>query len=136
MDGQMERVNQCLETYLRCFVHACPSQWVHWLSLAEYWYNTSSHSALGYSPFEVLYGFPPCHFGLDPTDAVSILELHTWLEERSLMHDLVRQHLLRSQACMKRQADKGRSECEFYEGDMVFLKLQPYVQSSVSRRSN
>jgi hypothetical protein len=26
-DGQMECVNQCLETFLRCFVHACPGKW-------------------------------------------------------------------------------------------------------------
>ena len=37
---------------------------------------------------------------------------------------------------MKRQADKGRSERVFSVGDKVFLKLQPYVQSSLLRRSN
>lgn len=31
-----------------------------------------------------------------------IPELHNWLEERALMHDLVRQHLTRAQARMKR----------------------------------
>jgi hypothetical protein len=33
-DGQTERVNQCLETFLRCFVHAYPKQWAKWLPLA------------------------------------------------------------------------------------------------------
>jgi len=37
---------------------------------------------------------------------------------------------------MKRQADKGRSERVFSVGDKVFLKLQPYVQSSLLRRAN
>jgi hypothetical protein len=37
---------------------------------------------------------------------------------------------------MKHQADKHRSEQVFSVGESVFLKLQPYLQSSVSRRSN
>jgi hypothetical protein len=35
-DGTTERVNQCLEAYLRCFSHACPTKWAQWLSLAEF----------------------------------------------------------------------------------------------------
>jgi hypothetical protein len=62
-DGQTERFNQCLEAFLRCTVHSCPKQWSKWLSLAEFWYNTMYESALSHTPFEVLYGHPPRHFG-------------------------------------------------------------------------
>lgn len=81
-DGQTERVNQCLETFLRCFVHTCPSQWSKWLALAEYWYNTSFHSALGTTPFEVLYGHKPRYFGLSVNALCESLELSDWLQER------------------------------------------------------
>jgi len=37
---------------------------------------------------------------------------------------------------MKSQADKHRSEREFQPGDLVYMKLQPYVQSLVADRSN
>ena len=36
---------------------------------------------------------------------------------------------------MKKEADKFRSERQFAVGDFVYLKLQPYIQSSVSRRA-
>lgn len=95
-DGQTERVNQCLETFLRCFVHACPSQWSKWLALAEYWYNTSFHSALGTTPFEVLYGHKPRYFGLSVNALCESLELSDWLQEREQMQSLIRDHLLRA----------------------------------------
>ncbi|CAD6248347.1 unnamed protein product [Miscanthus lutarioriparius] len=41
------------------------------------------------------------------------------------------QHLHRAQQRMKAQADMSRSEQTFVVGDFVYLKLQPYVQSSL-----
>ena len=37
---------------------------------------------------------------------------------------------------MKSNADKHRSLREFAVGDIVYLKLQPYMQSSVAPRAN
>jgi hypothetical protein len=133
--GQTERLNQCLETYLRCMIHDCPTKWFQWLPLAEYWYNTTYHSAHGTTPFEVLYGNKPRHFGITTTDTCSVPDLQQWLQDRSAMTQLIQQHLARAQQRMKFQADKQRSEREFAVGDWVYLKLQPHVQHSVARRT-
>lgn len=134
-DGQTERVNQCLEIYLRCFVHSVPSKWFAWLHLAEYWYNTSFHSAIQSSPFEVLYGHTPNHFGISPMDCI-VPDIASWLSERKLMQQLVQQHLNRAKQQMKHFADKHRSFREFAVGDWVYLKLQPYIQTLVAARAN
>jgi hypothetical protein len=135
-DGQIERLNQCIESFLRCFVNACPKKWLHWLSVGEFWYNTSFHSALNRSPFDVLYGHKPRYFGLSDMDACEVPDLKQWLVDREVMTKLIHQHLARAQDRMKRQADKHRSERAFAVGDWVHLKLQPYVQSSVANRAN
>lgn len=58
-DGQTEVLNRVLEQYLCSFVHDRPSQWLKFLPLAEWSYNTSMHSSTGISPFEATYGKPP-----------------------------------------------------------------------------
>lgn len=135
-DGQTKCVNQCLETYLRCFVHSCPRQWLKWLSLAEFWYNTNLHSTLGCSPFEVLYGHSPRHFGLTNEAASPVPDVASMIAERETMLAAVRQHLLRAQQRMKAHADKRRFERTFNVGDFIYLRLQPYVQSSLAPRTH
>ena len=94
------------------------------------------HSALGRSPFEVLYGFAPQQFGLHAAQDSPILDLSEWLRDRELMTDLIKQHLHRAKQRMKKQADANHSERQFQPEDWVFLKLQPYVQSSLAAHSN
>jgi hypothetical protein len=55
---------------------------------------------------------------------------------RETIHALIKQHLSRASLQMKSQADKKRTERQFAVGDWVFLKIQPYVQSSLSHRAN
>lgn len=52
------------------------------------------------------------------------------------MEHLLQQQLLRVQQRQKHQADKKRTERQFEVGQSVFVKLQPYVQSSVAHRVN
>jgi hypothetical protein len=52
------------------------------------------------------------------------------------MDQLLQHHLHRAKHRMKKQADQHRSERRFEAGDLVFLKLQPYVQSSLAPRSH
>jgi IS30 family transposase len=58
-DGQMEVVNKCLETYLRCFASEKQHQWAQWLPLAEWRYNTTYHTATRMTLFEAVYGQKP-----------------------------------------------------------------------------
>jgi len=52
------------------------------------------------------------------------------------MQQLVHQHLLRAQNKMKHHADHKRTFREFSASDSVYVKLQPYVQTSIATRSS
>lgn len=133
-DGQSERVDQCLEQYLRCATQATPTKWVNWIPMAEFWYNTSFHTSIGCSPYKALYNQEP-NYGMLPdfttTDNSEVIDT---LHDREMHSAMLRQNLARAQLRMKHNADSKRTPREFQVGEQVYLKLQPYVQNSVVHR--
>jgi transposase InsO family protein len=58
-DGQTERQNQTLETYLRTFTNFQQSDWADWLVTAEFAYNNAKNASTGYSPLMAWQGLDP-----------------------------------------------------------------------------
>ena len=58
-DGQTERHNQEVETYLRHFINYRQDDWTSWITPAEFALNNRKHSATGFSPFELDMGRQP-----------------------------------------------------------------------------
>jgi hypothetical protein len=134
-DGQSEKLNQCVETYLRCMVFENPKKWASWLALAEWWYNTNYHTALKSTPFEALYGYPPPQFPLGSIPKGCNPVVMEVLHDRQEVLRAMKANFVKAQSRMKKYADLKRSERKFSVGDWVYLKLQLYRQISVKGKS-
>ncbi|GJS76205.1 retrotransposon-related protein [Tanacetum coccineum] len=130
-DGQSEVVNRCLECYLRCMTGERPKEWMQWLSLAEFWYNTNFHTSINTTPFEVVYGQkPPVHLPyLAGESSVEVVDRSMLAREQVL--SMLKFHLKRAQDRMVSLANKNRTDRSFDVGTWVFLKLQPHRQVTV-----
>ena len=58
-DGQMERINQEIGTFLRHYVNYQQNNWTDWLTVAELQYNDKKHVATGRTLFELNFGRHP-----------------------------------------------------------------------------
>src|ERR1700681_1149554 len=56
-DGQMERINQTIEHFLRTYCNYEQSNWSEMLPMAEYAYNNSKHASTKITPFYSNYGY-------------------------------------------------------------------------------
>jgi hypothetical protein len=58
-DGQSERTVKTINQTLKMYLNKAGTNWLQWLPLAEFWYNSAKHSSIGKSPFEVVQGRNP-----------------------------------------------------------------------------
>ncbi|GJS19021.1 retrotransposable element Tf2 [Tanacetum coccineum] len=96
-----------------------PKQWMKWLSLAEWWYNTNHHSAINTTPYEMVYGqTPPIHVPYVGGESKMEVVDRT-LSAREEAIEVCKFHLKRAQDRMKSHSDKKRTDREFQVGDWI-----------------
>ena len=87
------------------------------------------------SPFEAVYGVSPPSMVLYIPGTAKVQDVDDMLRSRDdILRDL-RKNLVAAQVRMKCQVDRHRREVSFEVGDYVYLRLQPYRQTSVAFRS-
>lgn len=110
--------------------------WIHFLLLAEYWYNSSFHSSIGMTPFEALYSRPPPSLLVYVPGTSKIQALNKIVTQKIEILKLLKYNLNRARNRMVQQANLKRSNKSFTEGQWVYHKLQPYRQISMKSRAS
>ena len=125
-DGQTERMNQTLETYLRCYVNYEQDDWASLLSSAEYAVNNSVSEATGRTPFEMVLRDPPTtgiNLEREPLEAENLAaktRAGSIAEARRAGYETWDQ----AQRAMKKYYDKSRKRREYKEGELVILSTR------------
>ena len=122
-DGLSERAIQTLKQYLRIYCHDRQDRWVRWLPLAQFAYNSTTHTSTHrYTPFAAAYGWNPRAIQVgNPANEADNPAAEDWLDRMTRVHQEITSILKsindkRSSGSLS--IDKARS---FEVGDMVLV---------------
>ena len=134
-DGQMERVNQELEQYLRMFIDHKQEQWPEWLGTAEFAYNNKAYSSTWMSPFKVNYRQDP-RMGFKRRKKGKYEGAEKFVVKMKEIQEEAKAALGKAQEDMKKYANRKRSKVDKYKvGDLVMLSTKDLKYQMVGRRT-
>jgi transposase InsO family protein len=142
-DGQAEKANATLETFLKAYIAQLksPKQWSRLLPLAEFTYNAAKHKAIGMSPFEADIGYIPRLpldlLAPDPRTPAS-KPGREYAEQLVKIVRMLRERMEETQLAMVSEANEHRQPHPFRVGDTVFLdtRLLPVGYANVNSAAN
>jgi len=105
-DGQTERINQEIGTFLWHYVNYQQDNWTDWLSAAEFQYNDKKHVATGKTPFKLNFGRHP--WKGDLMVQTEIPRVEEFMKELQKSWEQATNAMEEAQKNMKRQFDKKR----------------------------
>jgi hypothetical protein len=139
-DGQTERQNQELESFLRMYMNYDQDNWVSLAPYAEYAYNSKVHSSTKVCPIELAFGIKPKGFdgvsdseflrAPDPTWELSSASADirnrvvAYLQKRADLWETARECLQKAQKEQARWYDGKRTDRSFAVGEYVILNAK------------
>jgi len=134
-NGQIERVNQELEQYLRMFIDYRQEQWPDWLGMAEFVYNNKVHSSTKVLPFKTNYGQDPrMEFEIRRKGKYEGAE--KFMTKMKEIQEEAKAALEKAQEEMKKYIDRKRGEVDEYKvGDLVMLSTKDLKYQMAGRRT-
>jgi len=134
-NGQMERVNQELEQYLRMFIDHRQEQWPDWLGMAEFAYNNKAHSSTKMSPFKANYRQDP-RMGFEMRKKGKYKGAEKFVTKMKEIQEEAKAALEKAQEEMKKYADRKRGEADEYKvGDLIMLSTKDLKYQMTGRRT-
>ena len=134
-NGQMERVNQELEQYLRMFIDHRQEQWPDWLEMAEFAYNNKAHSSTKMSSFKANYRQDP-RMGFEMRKKEKYEGAEKFVTKMKEIQEEAKAALEKAQEEMKKYADRKRGEANKYKvGDLIMLSTKDLKYQMTGRRT-
>ena len=124
-NGALERSHRTLVEYLRHYIDGDQTDWDAWLPYAMFTYNTTPHTATGYTPHELVYGQQaelPTALRFAPNPTYNYDDYAQEAKERlRAANETARENLRDAKIRSKVTYDKKTKEIQFNEGDKVLL---------------
>ena len=143
LDGQTERTNGTVETYLRMFVDMMQNDWARWCPSAEFacnnhvseattctpfFANSGQHPRMGTEPFEI-------NVTLPERDQAQQELAHTFATKMDTINELLKVQMTRAQAAYEVFANRRRDHAPVLRaGDMVWLDARNLATNRPSKK--